>query len=132
MRTRQKQLNLIYIVGLANAARAAFSETVLACLLRRGVVGLGELLEQRDDAVGLHHARVDDVDVDVVAIADSGKPLCKIRKGGVHRAADQKIRSRRFGRRAYNVDDTSMRCLEQWPEQPRQAHRSEERRVGKE
>src|SRR5262245_34481288 len=84
MRTRQKQRKLSDIVGLANAARAAFSETVLACLLRRGVVGLGELLEQRDDAVGLHHARVDDVDVDVVAIADSGKPLCKIRKGGVH------------------------------------------------
>src|SRR5262249_33474082 len=75
-----------------------------------------------DDAVGLHHAGMDDIHIDIVAIADGGESLGEIRKGRVHRPADQEVGSRRSCRRPDDVDDASVRRLEQRPEQPRQPH----------
>jgi hypothetical protein len=40
LRTRQKQRKLSDVVGLTDAPRAAFSETIFACLFRRRVVRL--------------------------------------------------------------------------------------------
>src|SRR5689334_9606387 len=91
------------ILRLADAAGAAFDDRFLSHLRRRFSLRLAELLEQGDDTIGLDHARVNDIDVDVVAVAHRGDALGEIGKGGIDRAADQEIRSGRARRAADDV-----------------------------
>ena len=65
----QEHRQLGDVLRLADAAQAALAQRLLAHLLGRLVLRLGELLEQLHDAVGFGLAGMDDVDVDVVAVA---------------------------------------------------------------
>ena len=69
---------------------------------------------------------MDDVDVDVVAVAQADEAFREIGEGGVDRATDQEFRPGRARRAADDVDDAAMRRLQERPEQPRHAHRAEE------
>ncbi len=104
-RAAQKQRQLGDVLGLADAAQAALDQRLVAHLLHRLVLRLGELREQLLDAVGLRLAGMDDVDVDVVAVAERGEALGEIGEGRVDRAADQEVRSRRARGAADDIDD---------------------------
>lgn len=56
------------ILGLADTAQPAFGQSLRAYLLHRFVLCLGELLEQLLHTVGLSLTRMDDIDIDVIAI----------------------------------------------------------------
>src|SRR5581483_10308663 len=116
----QEHSKLGDIFRYADAADAALGQHVLAHFLRRLVLRLGPRVEQGDDAVGFYQARMNDIDVYVVLVAERGEAFGEIRECRIDRAADQKIRPRRARGAADDVDDRAVGGLEQRPEQLRQ------------
>ena len=122
-RAGEEQRQLRDVLRLADTAQAALAQRLGAHLLNCLALRLGELLRELLVALGLRLPGVNDVNIDVVAVAERGEPLGKIRHRRVDRATDQEFRPRRARGAADDVDDIAVRLLEQRPEQPRQPHR---------
>ena len=68
---------------------------------------------------------MDDVDIDAVALAETGQSLGEVGAGGVDRAADQKQRVGRARRAADDGDDAPLGRLQHRPEQFAEPHGGE-------
>src|SRR5262244_3396397 len=69
---------------------------------------------------------MNDVDVDVIAIAELGEPLGKVSHRRIDRAADQEFGIGGACGAPDDVDDAPLRSLQQRPEQPGEPHATEE------
>jgi len=80
---------------------------------------LCELLEQLLDPAGLRLAGVDDIDINVITVAECSEAFGEICHRRVDRTADEEIRPWRARGTTDDIDDIAMDLLEQRPEQPR-------------
>src|SRR6516225_1574671 len=84
------------------------------------------LLVSASAPLGVGIAGMNDVDVDVIAIAEFGEALGKVGDRRIDRAADQEFGIGGACGAPDDVDDASLRSLQQRPEQPGEPHATEE------
>ena len=87
-RVAQKYREFRHVPRLANAAQAALAQRLGEHLLHGLALRIGELLRELFVALGLRLPGMDDVDVDVVAVAERRKALGEIGDRRVDRPAD--------------------------------------------
>src|SRR6267378_491278 len=71
----QEQRHLGDVLRLPDAAQAVLLHQLLARRVRRDAACLRALLQQCRDAIGLGQPRMDDIDVDAVALAEPREPF---------------------------------------------------------
>ena len=76
--------------------------------------------------LGVGIAGVNDVDVDIIAIAELRQALGKVGHRRIDRAADQEFGIRGARGASDDIDDASLRSLQQRPEQAGEPHAAEE------
>src|SRR5215472_10372395 len=122
----QKQRERRDVLGLAEAARVALGERLRAQLVDRPTQRRRALPAQLLLPLGVGIAGMNDVDVDVIAIAELRQALGKVGDRRVDRAADQKFGIGGACGAPDDVDDASLRSLQHRPEQPGEPHAAEE------
>jgi hypothetical protein len=114
------------VLRLAEAAHVALAERLGTQFVDRPPQRRRALAAQLFLPLGVGIAGMNDVDVDVIAIAELRQALGEIGHRRIDGPADQELGIGRAGRAPDDVDHASLRSLQQRPEQPGESHATEE------